>query len=365
MILHAYFARRFLIAFMATFGILSAIFFLIEMVEQIRKFDTGAIGLVEIVKLTLLGAPKGIVGITPLITTIAALGMFLSLARSSELMVTRASGRYVFVTLSGPLFVAFLIGAFTFAVLNPIVASTGKRYEAVASRNAGGGSSALSISKEGLWFRQGGPDGQAVIHAARSNLDGTELFDVTFFGFDPAGVPSYRVEADSAKIGAGTWHLATAKKWPLDTSGNPERESTVHGELDIPTNLTVNQIRDSFGTPGSIPFWQLGGFIERLEKAGLSALRHRVWWNMELALPVMLVAMTLIGAGFSMRHTRLRRTGTTVLLALGLGLGFHFIRNFARILGENGQIPVLLAAWSPPVAAIMLTVGIILNLEDR
>ena len=77
-----------------------------------------------------------------------------------------------------------------------------------------------------------------------------------------------------------------------------------------------------------------------------------------------LLAMVLVGAGFTMRHTRFGRTGTMVLAALMIGFGIYFIRNFAQILGDNGQIPVSLAAWSPPVAAIMLSLGILLNLED-
>ncbi len=51
-------------------------------------------------------------------------------------------------------------------------------------------------------------------------------------------------------------------------------------------------------------------------------------------------------------------------MALGLGFTLYFIRNFAQILGENGQIPVLLAAWGPPVAAVLLPLGLLLHLED-
>jgi lipopolysaccharide export system permease protein len=65
-----------------------------------------------------------------------------------------------------------------------------------------------------------------------------------------------------------------------------------------------------------------------------------------------------------MRHTRLGRTGVMVMLALGLGLGLYFLRNFAQVLGENGQIPAELAAWSPPVVGILLSLGLLLHLED-
>ena len=62
---------------------------------------------------------------------------------------------------------------------------------------------------------------------------------------------------------------------------------------------------------------------------------------MELALPLFLLSMVLIGAAFTLRHTRFGRTGLMVLVALLTGFTLFFIRNFAQILGENGQLPIL------------------------
>jgi lipopolysaccharide export system permease protein len=53
-----------------------------------------------------------------------------------------------------------------------------------------------------------------------------------------------------------------------------------------------------------------------------------------------------------------------VLFALSGGFAIFFLRNFAQVLGENGQIPVYLAAWTPPVAAILMALGLLLHLED-
>ena len=85
---------------------------------------------------------------------------------------------------------------------------------------------------------------------------------------------------------------------------------------------------------------------------------------MELALPLFLVAMVLIAAGFTMQHARAARTGSMVLLALLGGFSVFFLRNFGQVLGDNGQIPILVAAWTPPVAAALLALGLILHLED-
>ena len=106
------------------------------------------------------------------------------------------------------------------------------------------------------------------------------------------------------------------------------------------------------------------GFIRQLEQAGFSARRHKVWFQSELARPLFLVAMVLVGAAFTMRHTRFGGTGPAVLSAVLLGFSLYFARSFATILGENGQLAVMLAAWAVPIAANLLALGLLLHAED-
>ncbi|HOZ33062.1 MAG TPA: LptF/LptG family permease, partial [Tabrizicola sp.] len=207
-------------------------------------------------------------------------------------------------------------------------------------------------------------DGQTVIQAARANPDGTELFGVTFLGFDADGLPVRRVEADGAKLVNGAWELTGTKSWDL-AQANPELAAvTTDGPVALPSDLTADRIRDSFGTPSAIGFWDLPGYIADLERAGFSARAYKLWFQMELALPVLMAAMVLVAAGFTMRHVRFGGTGKMVLIALLSGFGFFFLRNFAQALGDTGQIPIALAAWSPPVAAVLLSLGLLLHLED-
>jgi lipopolysaccharide export system permease protein len=39
-------------------------------------------------------------------------------------------------------------------------------------------------------------------------------------------------------------------------------------------------------------------------------------------------------------------------------------KDFAETLGARGQIPLVIAAWTPPLAAILLALGLLLHLED-
>lgn len=363
MILHAYFARRFLWTFAIVLAGFFAMLVLIDFIEQARRFSDDAAGLGTIAGLALLNVPAELYRILPLVMILATIGLFLSLARSSELVATRAAGRSAIVALAAPLAVAGLIGGVAVAALNPIVAATSRAYEARVEAIGGGAPSVLSVSEDGLWLRQGAEARQTVIRADRTNLDGTVLDGVTFVTFGPDGMPETRIEAARARLTDGAWEITDAKRWPLSAT-NPEAAATLHATLSLPSTLTPDQIRDSFGEPSAIPVWELPRFIARLEAAGFSARRHQVYFQMELAQPLFLVAMVMIGAGFTMRHQRGGRTGVMVLGALLLSFGIYFIRNFAQILGEAGQIPPALAAWAPPAAGVALALGLLLHLED-
>ncbi len=363
MILHRYFAMRFVKAFAGVFAIFFVIMVFLDLVEQLRKFSSTDAGFTDILGLTLLNVPEGIYRILPLIMIIATITLFLSLARSSEMVVTRAAGRSAIRALASPVLVAFLIGVFGVASLNPIVAATSREFEA-RSNAFRGEDRVLTLGSTGLWLRQGDAESQTVIRAEGANLDGTELRNATFLTFSPDGVPQERIAAGQARLIDGAWFLERTKIWPLAGVRTPEASAQEQATFVLPSTLTPDQIRDSFGTPSSIPIYDLPAFITRLQTAGFSAQRHQVWLQTELSSPVFLVAMVMIGASFTLRHQRGGQTGLMVLFAILLSFGVYFIRNFAAILGENGQLPAALAAWAPPIAAIGLALSFLLHKED-
>ncbi|MDQ2091265.1 LPS export ABC transporter permease LptG [Marimonas arenosa] len=362
--LHFYFARKFLWIFLGLMTVFLLLQVLIDLIEQLRKLGESEASFSDILGLTLLNTPEGINKLLPLVMILATVALFIGLARSSELVVTRAVGRSGLKTLIAPIVVALIVGGLAVTTFNPIVAATSKRYHELYQMYRSGTADVLSISSEGLWLRQGGPEGQTVIRAGAANAQATVLYDVTFIAYARDGGPLKRIEAREAEIGDGHWVLHGAKVWPLTGGLNPEANATRHDRLELPSTLTYERIRDSFGNPNAISVWDLPAYIAQLEQAGFSARRHTVWLQMELARPLFLMAMVLIGAAFTMRHVRLGGTGVAVLVSLLLGFGLHYVRNFAQILGENGQIPVLLAAWAPPLAALLLGSGLLLHTED-
>lgn len=363
MILHRYVSWRFLRIIGAVAGVFATIVVLIDLIEQIGRFGGSGTSLRSLLHLAALRAPQAIYSIVPLIVLLAGLALFAGLARSSEMAVIRAAGRSASRTLVGPGIVLLALGALIVTAGNPIVAATSVRAGAFASNLSNDGASGAATARGTLWLREGSAAGQTVFHAQSASPDGTRLHDVTVLGYDEAGRLTQRYQARMAELRPGQWVLHAAKQWQLRDPA-PEASAVEHSRLTLPSTLTKDRIRESFGAPSAIAIWDLPEFIRTMESAGFSAKRHRVWFQAELSSPLFLLAMLVLAAGFTLGHPRGGGAGIRILGAVISGFALYFLRNFAMVLGENGQIAPWLAAWAPPVAALMLASGLLLTRED-
>lgn len=363
MTLFRYILRGFLRATLAVFAIIALVVILFTSVENLRRFGDTDASVGDVLKVTLLQAPEMLYQVFPLVLMLASLVTFLRFARTSELVVMRASGVSALELIAVPVAAAMLIGIVFVAVVNPFVAASIKRGLVVEDDFRSGGTSLLSFSPDGVWLRQADDGGQTVIQAARTNADGSILTRVRMHRFDHDGTLYARIEAPAARLTPGSWLLEGATEWTLQADGS-FTATTTGDRIELPTGLTSDEILDSFAAPETVGFWDLGRFISQMEDSGFSGLRHRLFLQSELAKPALYAAMVLIGAAFALRPTRFGQTGVMILLAVLAGFALYFLKDFAESLGGSGEIPLLVAAWTPPVAAILLAVSLLLHLED-
>ena len=210
MILDLYFARRFVQSFLTIGAVFLTLILLIDLIEQLRRFEGVEVSFGQMFRLTLLNAPAAISEILPLLMILSTIVLFVGLARSSELVVTRAAGRSGIRALAAPMAVALLIGGLAVSTLNPIVAATSNRYQQLSDTYRMGGPSVVSLSGEGVWLRQGSQRGQSVIHATGYSGDPVKLLDVTIVSYAPKGGPVRQIIAESATLTQDAWVLSNA-----------------------------------------------------------------------------------------------------------------------------------------------------------
>ncbi|MBN8291360.1 LPS export ABC transporter permease LptG [Rhodobacter sp. NTK016B] len=352
-----------------SFGMIGAVFFgmlmLFETVEMVRRFGGRDVAMSEILWLAALKVPSTFYQILPLLVILSSMAAFLGLARSSELVVIRSAGRSAMRMLREPFIAALLFGVFVVGALNPLVAAASRTYEdRLQMLTSPDLQAQISLEGSALWLRQGDEQGQTVIRARSVEPDGLGFGEVSFMLFDrESGVPLIRIEAAETRLVPGRWILSDAKRWDLRAE-NPERDSRRYPTLELDSDLTGDRIRESVSRAGMLSVWEMPAFIRALDRAGLSSRTHRAQFQSELALPTLMAAMLLVGAVLCFKHTRAGGTGSRVLITVLAGFALFFLRNFAQVLGENGQIPLSLAIWTPPIASMLLALGVLLNLED-
>jgi len=354
-----YLGRQFLLGIGFVLGILLALIFLIDVVELLRRAaGREAAGFGLILGMAALNLPSLAQKVLPVATLFGAILTFSRLTRSHELIVARAAGVSVWQFLAPALVIALLLGTFMVTLFNPLAAIMSSRYEQLEGRFLEGRQSLLAVSSTGLWLRQADEFGQSVIHARHVSSAGTELRDVIVFLYKGTDEFTGRIDAKGAMLLDGRWRLTDAL---LTRAGRPALRLP---EYEIKTTLTLAQIQEGFASPQTLSFWSLPSFIRTLELAGFSATRHRLHWHSILSTPLLLAAMILLAATFSLRLTRSGHTG--LLLGAGVLTGFllYFVSDVVHAFGIAGNLPVILAAWTPTGVCTLLGLSLLLHLED-
>jgi lipopolysaccharide export system permease protein len=367
-----YVARRFLGAFGLALSVVFGVVALVNMIELLRRTAETDASFATVLGMAAMQAPGVAMTLMPFTVMLAALAAFAGLARGSEITVARAAGVSAWALTGPAVLAAALLGGVAFAALNPVAAATTARYEILEERHVRGRTGRVTVSAEGLWLRQGRPiddaaDGPVVIHARSANGTATELSRVTLFLFDGRDGPAGRIDAARATLTPGAWLLRDGVRRRFDPDAGAVEDAPVpepFAELRAPTELTPDQILDSFARPEAISFWALPGFIAALEASGFAADRHRLHWHAQLASPLLFGGMALLGAAFAMRPARLGGLGQRAMGAVLTAFGMFFVMDVARALGGSGAAPAALAAWAPAAAAALFAAGLLLQMED-
>jgi lipopolysaccharide export system permease protein len=366
-----YVARRFAGACVAMLAGLTLLVALFDFIELLRRAATRPdAGFALVAQIAGLRLPFVAMQLLPFAVLLGGLLAFWRLSRSSELVVARAAGVSAWGFLSGPVLVALVLGLVGTIGVSPLSSSMLARAERLDHAYLRNASGLTALAGGRLWLRQADrgldPGGLAILsgrpvsdrRAGSAAAGGFAMTDVSLWRLGANDRPLARVEAPRARLPPGQWVLEDAVAFNADRSAGP-RQAVL-----FPTELTPDRIENSFASPDTLSFWALPGFIEVLEAAGFSAVRHRLHFQSLLALPLLAAAMALLAAGFSMRSSR--RGGVARMLAYGIAAGFALfvLDRITGEFGEAGTLPVTLAAWAPTVAGLLLALALLLHLED-
>ncbi|MEJ2624501.1 MAG: LPS export ABC transporter permease LptG [Pseudolabrys sp.] len=356
-----YFGLRFLSAVLLVFVSIFALVALLDYIELMRRAsDISHVSPLLVFETSIFRVPQIIERVMPFCILIGAMSSYLNLSRRLELVVARAAGMSAWQFITPAVVVAFLIGIFATTVYNPVSAVLQERSKKLQAEIFGRDLNGLGTGGcgGGFWANQKSNEGQAIINAKSSRDQGVALSGVTVFTFTPDGRFHQRIEARAAVLDPGVWKLLDARVYQLG-----QRPQNVN-IFRLKTSLTPEQVRESFATPETVPFWDLPMYIKIAEHAGLVAAGYRLQFQKLLARPFMLAAMVLLAAAVSLRFFRFGGVQKMVLSGVAAGFLLYVLSKVTEDLSKAELMHPMTAAWLPVLAGGLTGFIALLYQED-
>jgi lipopolysaccharide export system permease protein len=357
--LSRYFGMRFLTSVIGSFVGVVALAAMIDYVELMRRgADWPNATAWILAKISMYRVPQLTERIMPFSVLVGAMSCYLSLSRRLELVVARAAGVSAWQFVAPAMIGAFVFGTVATTVYNPVSAVLHERSKRLEADMQGENLSALQENTSGFWVRQKSADGSAIINANSSQEQGATLGGVSVFTFDNEGHFQARIEAKSATLQQGYWQLDDARVY---TSG---KAPDIEDSYRLATNLTLEQVRESFATPETVPFWQLPNYIDMADRAGLGAAGYRLQYQLLLARPFLLAAMVMLAASVSLRFFRFGGVQKMVLGGISAGFLLFVLSKITEDMSKSELMSPTAAAWIPVVVGGLTGFVALLYQED-
>ena len=348
--LFRYFAFRFAgWVCLCLFGLISIIS-LIQTIELLRRVSvlTRTVLDINYVSMAALNIPNVMHMILPFAVLTGAMLCFSSWNRSNEFVALRGFGQSIWAALGPALFASYVVGMGFITVINPIGAVTSLAYEAKMAEIFGTDKNDLAVSESGIWIRDNLPDSRLIFRGETLDADSSRILNPIIYEFNETSNLRRVIKADSSQLTKNGWMVENAVSWQNNGSDK------ILGDTILPTSLGTLNLQQSSLSPRALSIFQLPDFILSLEHAGIPATAHRMHLYQLLALPLMMIGITMLAARAtltnSLRGSRSRLFIRGVMLATIIFIFTYFM----QVMGASLRVPTIVASWTPSFAVFLI-----------
>lgn len=331
---------------------LLGLFGFLALTEELEDVGRGSFVAADAVTIVLMSLPSRLIELAPVSALLGTLIGVGALAHHHELVALRAAGLSPW-RIAAPLATAALVFAtgllLVQGLLVPGIERETARLRAKAETNAGAGA---------IWMRSA----DTFVRVA-GGASGRRLREVEIHELGPRHRPRRLLLADSADIlEDGRWSLQSVQEIRLDAEPPLERyleRSTWSGSFSPEQTATL------IVPVEALVLGELSRYIAVLEQNGVDSHRHRVQLWQQIASPLGLLGMALLGMPFLLAPSR----GTPIArrAATGAGMGVLFFLA-ERLCGQGAilyRLPPAASALAPGLFVLLAALWLISRAEGH
>ena len=310
-------------------------------------------------EISLFRVPQLAERIMPFAVLVGAMSCYLTLSRRLELVVARAAGVSAWQFVAPAMIAAFLFGtvATTFTTRSPRTCTS--------ARNASKPRCMGELPPRHCRKVQAASGCARRAPTARPSLTPSRAASRALSSAASASTPSMApaISRSGSRQRVRRWSKATGGL-TTHASIRAAARPLVQETYRLGTNLTPEQVRESFATPETVPFWQLPSYIELADRAGLVAAGYRLQYHLLLARPFLLAAMVLLAASVSLRFFRFGGVQKMVLSGISAGFLLFVLSKVTEDMSKSELMSPVLAAWIPVLVGSLTGFVALLHQED-
>ncbi len=333
--------------------VLIALVQVLELLDVTTEILERGQGLAGIGHYSLLRLPGQFQQVTALAMLVGALFTFTHMARTSEMVVIRATGANIYRVLRMMAPVAIGLALVDFVVAAEIAPRT--QDSLVAWMNATALPSKAKPAKA-HWFRLG----KDLILIGAVSTDGRTLGNVRIYRRDKQRLLTEELAAPTAVAEAGGWRLKSATVMRV---GGDHAATSAPADLHWTTPLGPTDVVRLFRSTDYISTGAAASALARVGPVDKSPDFYITRLHRTFAEPLAAVVMLLLSAPAALSNMRSDQAARLFLFGLVSGLLFLVADGLLTALGETSALPPILAAWSAPVAFTALAVTVLLYAE--
>ena len=336
-----------------------AVAVLICLVQVLELFDVTTpilergLGLAGIGHYSLMRLPGQFQQVAALGVLVGALFTFTQLARTSEMVVIRATGANIYRLLRMMAPVALGMALIDFVVAAEVAPRT---QDALTHWMAVTAPPSETKTVKPHWFRLG-PD---LVMVGVESKDGRTLNNLRIYRRDGDRNLAEEIAAPLATEEPGGWrlHQAVVTKVLEDHS-----DVSAPYDQDWKTPLTAGALQRLIRAGQDVAFSAAFGAVSGAGPADRSPGFYSTRLNRTFAEPFGALVMLLLSAPAALSSLRSDQAMRLFLFGLASGLLYLVADGLLTALGETSALPPVLAAWSAPVAFTALALTVLLSAE--
>ncbi|GGI85889.1 LPS export ABC transporter permease LptG [Legionella impletisoli] len=343
-LLNRYIAKNVLSAIALVTLMLAGLQIFILFVNQLDDLGKANYGIMQVAGFVMLQMPYQVYLFFPMASLLGSLIGLGIMANYHELVVMRAAGMSIWQVTLAVLQAAFLVILLVTAIGETIV----PRLAAMANDQklqAMSEGQALRTAK-GMWLRN-----QNDFITIGSVLSEYELQRVFQFHFDNTHRLQYTRKIDSLTFNQGIW---TAHNVSESTLAHDQTKAAEYDTMTWEVPLKPNILKIGGDEPDEMTLPELQRYLHIQKKNHQSAVNYQLAYWQRILQPFTTVIMMVLAIPFIFGPLRSSTMGSKLLAGAAMGFGFHMINRIFGPISQVFQLPVMIAAFGPPLLFALL-----------